>query len=71
MFDAEVFQSWASVLFGGVVFALLFGFVGMMSGLVMDGELHVTRLSIALSMLAFVGYVGVASALRLKKEEKH
>ncbi len=68
MFNSQAFQSWFTVVLGGFVFALLFMLVGMMSGLVLDGELHVSRMAVSLGLLAFVGYVGVASAVRTRKQ---
>ncbi len=70
MFNSHAFQSWLSVLFGGVVFGLLFVLVGIMSELVLDGEFHMTRMAVSLGLLAFVGYVGVASAIRMRKQQE-
>lgn len=67
MFNSHVFQSWLTVLAGGLIFALLFVLVGAMSELVMDGEMKITNKAISLGLLAFVGYVGVASFIRLRK----
>ena len=69
MFNSQAFQSWFIVVLGGFVFALLFMLVGMMSGLVIDGELHMTRMAVSLGLLAFVGYIGVASAVRMRKQQ--
>ena len=70
MFESHVFQSWLSVLIGGVLFAVLFVLVGMMADLVLDGgEIRLTNKALALGLLAFVGYVGVARFLKSKLQD--
>lgn len=67
MFGSHVFHSWLSVLLGGLLFAILFGLVEMMSELVMDGEMRVSNKTVSLGALAFVGYIGVATIIKIRK----
>ena len=67
MFGSGVFESWLTILLGALIFAMLFSIVGMMSDFVLDGEMHFTNKSAALGALAFVGYMGVATFLRIQK----
>lgn len=67
MFNSHVFQSWLTVVAGGFLFSLLFVLVGAMSELVMEGEMRISNKAISLGLLAFVGYIGVASFIRLRK----
>jgi hypothetical protein len=64
MFDSDLFASWPSVLAGALFFSILFSLVGILSELVLDGELRFSGQSISLSLLAFTGYLGVAAAIR-------
>ncbi len=67
MFGSHVFQSWLSVLLGAILFAMLFGLIGMMSELVLGGEMNLSNQAISLGALAFVGYVGVATFIRIHR----
>ena len=69
MFGSHVFHSWVTILLGGVLFAILFGIVGMMSELVMDGEMQISNKAVSLGALAFVGYIGVATFIRVIKRD--
>ena len=69
MFGSHVFHSWVTILLGGVLFAILFGLVGMMSELVMDGEMQISNKAVSLGALAFVGYIGVATFIRVIKRD--
>ena len=64
MFESDAFQSWLTVLLGGLLFALLFCLMGMMSELVLQGEWQITTRSASLGALAFIGYIAVATFIR-------
>ena len=70
MFGSGVFQSWLAILLGGLIFAILFIIVGMMSDFVMDGEMQLSNKAASLGALAFVGYMGVATFIRLNKSSE-
>lgn len=67
MFGARAFASWPIIFLGAVCFAVLFASVGMMTEYVFDGEFHVTKHVIGLSLFAFVGYVLVAYQVRIEQ----
>ena len=64
MFGNHAFQSWSVILVGGVVFAMLFMIVAMMTELLFDGAFRMTPGVAAFGLAAFVGYVGAAIVLR-------
>ncbi len=70
MFGSGVFQSWLAILLGGLIFAILFIIVGMMSEFVMDGGMQLSNKAASLGALAFVGYMGVATFIRLNNSSE-
>lgn len=70
MFESNLFHSWFLVLLGGMLFAGLFGFVAMLSDLVLGGELQVNQKALSMGALAFVGYVGVAALLKSDRQRE-
>ncbi len=64
MFGNHAFQSWAVILVGAVMFAMLFMIVGMMTELLFEGAFQMTPGVMGFGLAAFVGYVGAAVLLR-------
>ncbi len=64
MFGNHAFQSWAVILIGGVVFAMLFMIAAMMTEVLFDGAFEMTPGAMAFGLAAFVAYVGAAIVLR-------
>ncbi len=64
MFESDSFHSWLQALLGGIIFAVVFGFLAMLSDVVLGEEMQVNQKALALGALAFVGYIGVAAILR-------
>lgn len=67
MFNQRAFDSWPSIVAGGVLFALLFALAAVMTEFVLDGAPRVSRWVIAFGAAAFAGYVGVAVLLRMER----
>ena len=70
MFGSSVFQDGLAVLLGGLLFAALFSIVAMMSDFVLDGEMRFSNKAATLGALAFFGYVGVATFIKVYKSPK-
>ncbi len=64
MFGNHAFQSWAVILVGAVMFAMLFMILGMMTELLFEGAFQMTPGVMGFGLAAFVGYVGAAVLLR-------
>ena len=64
MFGNHAFQSWAVILVGAVMFAMLFMILGMMTELLFEGAFEMTPGVMGFGLAAFVGYVGAAVLLR-------
>jgi hypothetical protein len=65
MFNAQVFRSWAHILVGATVFALFFLLILLMGEHVAGSSARLSRATVAVSVAAFVGYVGTACIIRL------
>ena len=64
MFGNHAFQSWAVILVGAVMFAMLFMILGMMTELLFEGAFQMTLGVMGFGLAAFVGYAGAAVLLR-------
>ena len=64
MFGNHAFQSWAVILVGAVMFAMLFMILAMMTELLFEGAFQMTLGVMGFGLAAFVGYVGAAVLLR-------
>jgi hypothetical protein len=64
MFDEIAFRTWVHVLVGASVFALLFLVIMLMAEQVAGEGARLTRATLAVSVAAFVGYVGTAWIVR-------
>lgn len=70
MFSNRAFESWPLVVVGALLFGSLFMLVAMMADLVFYGVFRPSSGAIALGLSAFVGYIGVATALRHEEEQQ-
>jgi hypothetical protein len=68
MFDEIAFRTWAHVLVGASVFALLFLVIMLMAEQVAGEGARLTRATVAVSVAAFVGYVGTAWIVRRSED---
>ena len=64
MFGNHAFQSWAIILVGAMLFAMLFMVLAMMTELVFEGAFQMTIGAMGFGLAAFVAYVGAAVLLR-------
>lgn len=65
MFDGHVFRSWVHILVGATVFALFFLVILLMGEHVTGSSPRLSRATVAISIAAFIGYVGTACIIRL------
>lgn len=70
MFTTQVFRSWPHILVGATVFALTFLLILLMGEHVAGSSIRFSRATIAISIAAFVGYVGTACILRLEASDR-
>jgi len=64
MFDGRAFRTWPLILFGASVFAGLFMTLALMTELVFEGRLVLSRTVAGLGAGAFIGYVATAWLVR-------
>jgi hypothetical protein len=64
MFDGRAFRSWGHVLAGACVLSGLFFGVMLMTEEVAGGGARLSRAVIAVTLAAFVGYLGTAWIIR-------
>ena len=64
MFGDQAFHTWSIILVGAAMFAALFVLLAMMMELVFEGEFQMTPGVVGFGVVAFVGYIGTALALR-------
>ena len=64
MFGNHAFQSWAIILVGAALFAMLFMILAMMTELVFGGAFQMTIGAMGFGLAAFVAYIGAAVLLR-------
>lgn len=64
MFDGRAFRSWGDVLIGAFVLAGLFLGIMIMTEEVVGGGARLSRAAIAVTLAAFIGYLGTAWIVR-------
>jgi len=64
MFDGRAFQSWTHVLVGACVLSGLFFGLMLMTEEVVGGGARLSRAVVAITLAAFVGYLGTAWIIR-------
>jgi len=64
MFDRRAFRTWGHVLLGACFFAAFFLTIMVMAEGVIGDRPRLSRPAVALSVAAFVGYVGAAWIVR-------
>jgi hypothetical protein len=64
MFDGRAFRSWEHVLVGACVLSGLFFGLMLMTEEVVGGGARLSRAVIAVTLAAFVGYLGTAWIIR-------
>ncbi len=69
MFGTKIFETWPAVLTGAGCFGALYGLVVLMSDKLMFDMEGVSWEAAGITMLAFVGYIGVALLIRQKPSE--
>lgn len=70
MFDDRAFATWPRILLGAFGFAALFGTVAVLTDLLFEERLYLSRWTLGLALLAFVGYLGVAAAIRSRRRHE-
>ena len=66
MFNGRAFRTWAHVLLGACVFAILFLGLMVMAEGVVGNRPRLSRAAVTMSIAAFVGYIGTAWIVRLE-----
>lgn len=64
MFDGRAFRSWGDVLLGACVLSGLFFGLMLMTEEVVGGGARLSRAVVAVTLAAFVGYLGTAWIIR-------
>ena len=64
MFDGRAFRSWGHVLVGACILSGLFFGVMLMTEEVVGGGARLSRAVVAITLAAFVGYLGTAWIIR-------
>lgn len=64
MFDDAAFSSWPRILTGALVFAFAFELLLILGDYVIGGSLALTRTTLVVAGVAFVGYLVTASLIK-------